>query len=233
VSFERLDRSVRRLLYLKLRMGLFARRTVPLESIPDVVGSARFLETARSIAQRSVTLVTDATGTVDSLRARPRDIALVTYGEENAGTVGNAMLKQLRAAGHTVTLFRLWPASGPESLDSAEALSRRDRYTVFAVSVKANAWKGSIGLPAEVARLIDETSRKRRAVLVSLGSPYIGLQVPHLRAFLLAWSANSVTEWAAARALSGQAPIEGRLPVSMPPAFPLGSGLHRGVRSQQ
>ncbi len=233
VSFERLDRSVRRLLYLKLRMGLFARRTVPLESIPEVVGSARFLEIARNIAQRSITLVTDGSGTVDSLRARPRDIALVTYGEENAGSVGNSLAKQLRAAGHTVTQFRLWPASGPESLDSAEAIIRRDRYAVFAVSVKASAWKGSIGLPEEVAKLIDETSRRRRTVLVSLGSPYIGSQIPHLRSYLLAWSANSVTEWAAARALSGQAPIEGRLPVSLPPSLPVGWGLYRGARSQQ
>jgi beta-N-acetylhexosaminidase len=95
--------------------------------------------------------------------------------------------------------------------------------------VRATAGKGTIGLPEEVARLIDETSRKRRAVLVSLGSPYVGLQVPHLRAYLLAWSGNGVSEWAAARALSGQAPITGRLPVSLPPAFPVGSGLVRGI----
>jgi beta-N-acetylhexosaminidase len=229
VSFERLDRSVRRLLFLKLQMGLFARRTVPLDSIPAVVGGAGFLEIARNIAQRSVTLVADSIGTVDSLRARPRDIALVTYGEENAASVGSTFLKQLRAAGHTVTPFRIWPASGPASLDSARILIRRAPYTLFAVAVRATAGKGTIGLPEEVARLIDETSRKRRAVLVSLGSPYVGLQVPHLRAYLLAWSGNGVSEWAAARALSGQAPITGRLPVSLPPAFPVGSGLVRGI----
>ena len=39
-------------LLLKLRLGLFARRTVALDSIPEVVGAAGFLETARDIAQR-------------------------------------------------------------------------------------------------------------------------------------------------------------------------------------
>ena len=233
VTFERLDRSVRRLLLLKLQLGLFARRTVQLDSIPEIVGNAEFLETARAITQRAVTLVTDSAGTVDSLRARPRAIALITYGEENAASVGNGLLKQLRGAGHRVNLFRLWPPSGPSSLDSARAIIHANPYVIFAASVKANAWHGSIALPEDVAGLIDETSRRRRTVLVSFGSPYIGAQVPHLKSYLLAWSGNGLSEWAAGRALTGEAPINGRLPVSLPPTIPLGWGLDRGNRSQR
>jgi beta-N-acetylhexosaminidase len=233
VTFERLDRSVRRLLMLKLRLGLFARRTVALDSIPEVVGAAGFLETARDIAQRSVTLAEDRGAVVDSLRARPRSIALVTFGEENAGSIGNILLRQLRNAGHRATLFRLWPASGPASLDSARALIRENPYSVFAVSVKVNAWKGKVELPEPVAKLIDETSRRRRAVLVAFGSPYIAMQIPHLPSYLLAWGSNGLSEWAAGRALAGLAPITGRLPVSLPPTFPLGGGEERGTRSLQ
>jgi beta-N-acetylhexosaminidase len=229
VTAARLDASVRRLLLLKQRLGLFTSRTVRLDSVPAIVGAARFLETARDIAQRAVTLVADSQGVVDSLRARPRRLTLVTYGEENAGSVGNTLIRQLRAEGHQVIPFRLWPASGSESFDSARTVIRQNTYTIFAASVKASASKGSVELPEAVAKLIDETLRKRRAVLVSLGSPYIGLQIPHLRAYLLAWSATGPSEWAAARALTGQAPITGRLPVSLPPAFPVGAGLDRGV----
>jgi beta-N-acetylhexosaminidase len=229
VSFDRLDRSVRRLLMLKLRLGLFAHRTVALDSIPTVVGDARFLETARDIAQRSMTLAVDRGAAVDSLRSGPRALAVVTFGEENAGSLGNTLLRELRSGGHRATLFRLWPASGPASLDSARALIRRNPYVVFAVSVRASASKGKVEMPEPVARLINETSRRRRAVLVAFGSPYIGLQVPGLRSYLLAWGSNDLSEWAAARALTGLAPISGRLPVSIPPIFPLGSGLQRGL----
>lgn len=231
VPRERLDRSVRRLLLIKRRLGLFTRRTVPLDSVAEVVGSAPFLETARDIAQRSVVLVADSTGTVDSLRARPRPVTLVTYGEENAGSVGAVFARRLRDAGYKVTLFRLWPASGAASLDSARTIIRRNGYAIFAASVKATAWKGSVGLPPQVARLIAETVLRRRTVLVSFGSPYIGMQVPHLRSYLLGWTANGLGEWAVSRALSGQAPVTGRLPVLIPPGFPLGTGLDRGVPS--
>ncbi|MEO8141004.1 MAG: glycoside hydrolase family 3 N-terminal domain-containing protein, partial [Gemmatimonadota bacterium] len=229
IPHERLDRSVRRLLLLKRHLGLFARRTVPLDSVPEVVGSARFLATARDITQRSVVLVADSTGTVDSLRAKPRPVTLITYGEENAGTIGNVLARRLRDSGYKVTSFRLWPASGAASLDSARTILRRNGYAIFAASVKASAWKGNVDLPPAVAQLIAETSRRRRTVLVSLGSPYIGMQVPHLRSYLLGWSASGLSEWAVSRALTGQAPITGRLPVFIPPGFPLGSGLDRGV----
>jgi len=227
VTYERLERSVRRVLFLKWRLGLFQRRTVPLDSIPETVGAARFVALARDMAARSIVLAADSLGTVDSLRAAPRSIALVTFGEENAGTVGNTLARHLRAAGHRVTLFRLWPASGPESLDSARALTRRMPYTVFAISVRHRENKGRVNIPEAVAKLVDETSRRRRAVIVSLGSPYITTQIPHARSYMLAWSSNAVTEWAAARALSTSVPITGRLPVRLPPAFDVGHGLFR------
>ena len=59
------------------------------------------------------------------------------------------------------------------------------------------------------------------------------MQVPHLRSYLLAWGSNGLSEWAAGRALGGQAPITGRMPVSLPPAFRLGTGMERGTRAQR
>ncbi len=47
ITPERLDRSVRRVLQIKRDLGLFTRRTVALDSVPEIVGSARFLEEAR------------------------------------------------------------------------------------------------------------------------------------------------------------------------------------------
>jgi beta-N-acetylhexosaminidase len=227
ISRERLDQSVRRILLTKLRQGLMARRTVALDRVPEVVGRAEFLATARDIARRSIVLVSDEQGTVDSLRARRRPIALVTYGDENAPAVGNMLASQLRTDGFTVTAFRLWPASGPESYDSAEAILRKNRVGVFAISVKATASKGTVAMPEPLAKLIDQAARKQRTVLVSLGSPYLISQTPHVRSYLLGWSANAVTEWAVASALSGRSDITGRLPISLPNKFPLGYGLVR------
>jgi beta-N-acetylhexosaminidase len=228
ITYDRLNRSVRRLLQVKRRLGLFRHRTVPLDSVPETVGSARFLDQARAIAGRAVVLVRDSLGAVDSLRSGPQRIALITYGDDNILSVGGTLLKELRQAGHQVTPFRLWPASGAASFDSVRILTRHNRYTIFAAAVKVNAAKGTIGLPDPVAALVEQLSLHRRLVVLSLGSPYIGLQIPHARSYMIAWANNPISEWAAARALSGRAPITGHLPVRLPPRYGVGFGLMRG-----
>ena len=224
VSEARIDRSVRKILALKARLGLFERRTVPLDGIPRVVGSEEHLRTALDVAERAVVLLADD-GALDSLRARPRRITVVAYGDEGNPVVGPMLVQELRAAGDTVSLARLWPSSGPASLDSARTALRASPFAVFAVAIRAVPWRGGIGMPDGLAALIDG-SAAGRTVLVSLGSPYIIAQTPHVRSYLIGWAANPLTETAVARALSGAA-IGGRLPIRVPPAYPLGAGLDR------
>lgn len=224
VSEARLDQSVRKILALKQRLGLFDRRTVTLDSVPRIVGSGEHLRTALDVSERSVVLLADD-GALDSLRARPRRITLVAYGDEGNPVVGPTLAQELRAAGNTVSLVRLWPSSGAASYDSARAAIRASPFPVFAIAIRAVPWRGGIGMPDGLAALIDQ-SPAGRTVLVSLGSPYIITQTPHARSYLIGWAANPLTEAAVARALTGGA-IGGRLPIRVPPAYPLGAGLAR------
>jgi hypothetical protein len=163
---------------------------------------------------------------VDSLRAGPRTLTLVAYGDEGSPAAGSSLAAELRARGHRVSLLRLTPASGPASYDSVRSALATSPVAIFAVAIRAAAARGTIGMPAPLAGLIDSTATARPAVLVSLGSPYIATQTPHIGSFLLAWAANPLSEQAAARALSGAA-ITGRLPVRIPPDQPVGAGLDR------
>jgi beta-N-acetylhexosaminidase len=227
ISRERLDRSVRRVLSLKQRLGLFEQRTVPLERVTGTVGSAANWETAREVASRSIVLLKDSLGTLGEMRQAPRHVALVTYAEEQNLTAGVTLAAELRAAGHTVSAFRLWPASGAASFDSVRALvGTGDAVPVFAIAVRPMPWRGTVGMPDGLAALVREVARIRPAILLSLGSPYLINQAPEPAAYLIGWSANPAAEWAAARALSGSA-IGGRLPIQVPPAYPLGAGLNR------
>src|SRR2546429_461504 len=82
VTPQRLAQSVRRVLEIKRRLGLFERRTVPLDSIPHVVGSKRFQDAANDIAVRSLTLVRDVGGRLHALRGHPGRLALIAYADE-------------------------------------------------------------------------------------------------------------------------------------------------------
>jgi beta-N-acetylhexosaminidase len=227
ITAERLDRSVRRVLEAKRALGLFRRRTVPLDSIPAVVGSAEFLGAARTMAERSLVMVKDVGGTVHGLRAARPPLSLIAYGEDDNRTIGTVLAGELRAAGFPVQVFRLWPGSGPASYDSAAAALARGRVALFATADRPIAGRGSIGLPAPLTDLISTTTRVRPTILISLGNPYLISRLPEVGSYLIGWRANAVTEQALGRALAGRAAITGRLPIAIPPLYPRGWGVTR------
>ncbi len=225
VTPQRLAQSVRRVLEIKCRLGLFERRTVPLDSIPHVVGSKRFQDAANDIAVRSLTLVRDVGGRLHALRGHPGRLALIAYADEANGSVGLFLTDLLRQGGDTVEYFRLWPMSGTLSYDSARATIARAPATVFITNVRPISGKGNIALPDSLAQLITLTDAARPTVLVSLGSPYLLNQTPAVRSYLIAWSGVRASERAVALALLGRVPLGGHLPTRIPPDYALGWGL--------
>lgn len=229
ITPERLEHSVRRVLQAKLELGLFDRRIVPLDSIPAVVGGARFLQEAREIAARSIVMVKDVNGTVHGLRRTKPPITLITFGEEDNRTVGLAVAAELRRQGLSIATFRLWPGSGAASYDSAAAALARRPVALFVTADKPTASRGTIGLPERLSALISAAARTGPTILVSLGNPYLIAGLPEVGSYLIGWRSNPVTEEAVARALAGAAPITGRLPISIPPLYARGWGVERRV----
>jgi beta-N-acetylhexosaminidase len=225
LSEARVDRSVRKVLALKRRFGLFTVRTVVLDSVPARVGAPEFQRTADDIAARSIVLVRDRAGVVARLRAAPHSIALVTYGDDRSPGVGQTLAAELRARGHSVTLTRLWPNSGEASRDSARTALAAATASLFAIAARPLPWDAErLTLPGPIARLIDAAAAERPTLLVSLGSPYTVRSTPAVGSYLIGWLANPTMERAVAGALSGAA-ITGRLPVRIPPLDTVGGGL--------
>ena len=224
IPTARLTASVRRMLEIKRRLGLFEQRTVPLDSIMSTVGTRPLLNAADDIAVRSLTLLRDTLGTLRRLRATRTRLALIAYSDEGNGGVGTRMTDILRLNGDTVDYFRLWPMSGPLSYDSARTVIGRNGTVVFAANVKPISARGTIVLPDSLARLVTLTDSAKPTVLVSFGSPYLLDQAPSVRAYLVAWSGVRASERAAARALLGLSPISGHLPIRVPP-YAIGDGM--------
>jgi beta-N-acetylhexosaminidase len=122
-------------------------------------------------------------------------------------------------------VIRLSAQSGTAALDSARVALAAARTTVAVIAVRAVSGRGSIGVPAPITDLLDTAASRQAMVLVSLGSPYVIRALPHVTSYLLGWSTVTAAEQAVAAALTGGAAITGRLPVSIPPRYPLGQGL--------
>jgi len=71
-----------------------------------------------------------------------------------------------------------------------------------------------------------------KTVVAALGNPYLAAEFPSIQNYLCAFSNVAVSEVSTVKALFGEIPVHGRLPVTIPGIAPRGSGLDRPARPQ-
>ncbi len=252
VSRARIDRSVRRLLAAKARLGLHRDARVDPASVALSVGTAEHRAVADRAAAASLTLVRDERGVVPlAPGARVLSVTWARPGELLAGRTFNATLRGVMGAGASagdsagVRASRergTFPAPpvhtarvGPETpwavYDSLLYLARQVDAVVIGAYVPPRSGAGSVGVPATLRAFVEAANRVEGAgaVVVSFGNPYLLSAFPGAGSYLAAWGGWEVSQRAAARAVAGAAAIGGRLPVSIPPLHRLGDGLDRAV----
>jgi beta-N-acetylhexosaminidase len=222
LSEARLDRSVRRVLAAKAAAGLHAQRDVDTEDLRARVGLRDHEEWSRRVAERSITLARGERGSLP-VAVEGRQVLAVIYNDRNHGS-GGEFVAALAERGARVLTLQLSKSSGPGDLARARRLARSADVTLFASFSRAVPWKGSLGLPGPVTRLADELAAAGAPVF-AFGDPYLLRQIPDARTYVLAWAGEPVNQRAAARALMGEIPITGRLPIDLPPAYRVGDGL--------
>jgi beta-N-acetylhexosaminidase len=230
----RVDSSVRRVLEIKRNLRLDQRRLVDLDSVRALVGDSAHLAVAATAAQRSITLARDSLGLVPLLTSgtvpRVLSITIATRTDLPAGATFNSELR------------RAIPSLRPElvnpedpSPDFARLLALADSSDVVLVSsyLSTGTNVSNPAAPEPIAQFMRDLSHRHpRTVVVAFGNPYLLQQVPDASSYLVAWGGFPVSQLAAARALLGEAPITGRLPISIPPLLRFGAGVDRLTQSR-
>jgi beta-N-acetylhexosaminidase len=223
LSESRIDMSVRRILAAKAAMGLREGAQVDLASLDARLATAEHETWARDVAERSITLVRGEPGGIP-IPVRGRTVLALIYDDRAGHRWGAAFEEALTEGGARVSTVRLSRRSGAAELDRARRLAAASDVTLVASFSRALPWKGNLGLPENIAALINELARAG-APVVSFGDPYLLRQLTGARTYLLAWSEMDASQRAVARALMGEIPITGRLPIDLPPDYPVGHGL--------
>jgi beta-N-acetylhexosaminidase len=239
VSRTRLDESVSRILRAKAFAGLHKQRTIDLEQVPATVGSRAHLAVAQEAAARSMTLVKDDRHQVPLTVPRDTPVLYLSMLDYPSGwqiaAPSRTFLPALKQHWPQVTAIELSDHTPLSELDLVRAMAPRYGAIVASVFVRANSGSGRLDLPAELVRLLQDLARTTARTSTPLvttffGNPYTAAFVPELPAILLTYDLYDVPELAAVHAIAGEAPIGGRLPISLSGMFPVGAGLDRPER---
>ena len=249
---QRIDASVKKLLMAKHEFGLHRDRFVDLEAVGRRVGVAANVASARTAAEKAITLVYDSVNLVPfrmPAQSRVVSISVTPRVDLSAGRTFDAELKSAypqllsltlspevvfdntagAAAGGTGA-YRAnpEPALLPASVENAVNIARGADIVIVSSYIGASTNTATMAPTRGLPDLIDGLRRAgTKVVLVSFLNPYLALGLPRTDAHLIAWSPWTMSQRAAARALLGRVPIGGQLPITLPGIAPYGAGLRR------
>jgi len=222
---SRIDASVRRILAAKSRVAMTVGDP---EEIFRVVDSAETRELAAEIARKAITLVRLEDGVLP-LRKEARVVELVVSELAESGNPLPDLDRELRRRLTTPPqLFFLdGRAAEGDLAPIVEAAGSAD-VIVVALAVRARSGAGTIAVPPIARQLLGRLAVSRAPIVaVSFGSPYLLRDLPALRTYLCAYGIQPPLALAAVAALFGEAPIGGKLPVTIPGLYARGHGIDR------
>jgi beta-N-acetylhexosaminidase len=213
---ERLDASVRRILRAKARLGLNETRLVDVNALNEKFGSVVWQAESQEISDRGITLLRDTAHRLPLDGTKPARALLVSLYADPEPYPGEDLERELKSCFDSLTTLR---ADTKFVKANMLNLPPADSYDVaiLALFVRVSDRKGDVDVPADQLPLIDQLYKSGKPVItVSLGSPYLIERFPQAETWLSAFGISDVAQISIARALFGEIPISGHLPVTIP-----------------
>jgi beta-glucosidase-like glycosyl hydrolase/CubicO group peptidase (beta-lactamase class C family) len=216
ISHERLDASVRRILQAKARLELNKSKLVDLNGINGKFGRAPWQKEAQDISDRGVTLLRDTANRLPLSAAKPARALLLAMYADPEPYPGEDLERELRTRFDSVTTLRAdtrFVKAGTLKLPSPDTYD----VAILALFVRVSDRKGNVDVPPEQAALAEQIFHSGKPVItVGFGSPYLIENFPQAETWLGVFGISDVAQISVARALFGQIPIGGHLPVTIP-----------------
>jgi beta-glucosidase-like glycosyl hydrolase len=232
----RVDASVERILRAKAKAGLHRMKAVNLDAIADRVGTRANQAVADAVSAAAITLIKDARNQVPLALPKEAQVLYLSVLDYPSGwriaAPSRTFIPELRKRWPNVTSIELSDRTTPSEIELVRAMLPRYDAVVASVFVRTASFSGRMDLAPPLQRLLQDVTRatdasKRPFVTTFFGNPYAATFLPDLPAMLLTYDFYDRAEASAVRALSGEAPIGGRLPISLPGMFGPGFGLTR------
>jgi beta-N-acetylhexosaminidase len=230
ISRQRIDASAAKVMTAKQKVGVLRSRFVNLDHISDDLDSQRLDDLAQQVADHAITLVKDDKHLFPMPSAENSCLVVMTEGEFS--THGEALARTLVRQAPALKTYIVSSHSPADLLKdvATDAGACKQTYVAAFIAVAAN--RGSVSLEGGLNDFLKNLIQGSAPVaLISLGNPYLLRDFPNVSSYAATFSTASTSEVAAARAILGEIPITGKLPVSIPGVAKIGDGLDVPARA--
>jgi hypothetical protein len=218
----RIDESVRRILAAKAFAG--ARVGTPDEIFLGI-DTKEHRELAQSIARRAVTLVREQAGSLPMKKSARVVIITVSDFQEIVSPLPDFEREMRRRLTAPPQTFLIDSRTTPESIGPITAAAQNADAVIFAMAVRTRSGSGSIAVPESARKLLADLAPRIPTFAISFGTPYLLREIPDTGTYVCAYGIQPVMQVATVHALFGEAPVSGKLPVTIPGLAMRGAGI--------
>lgn len=251
---KNIDESVLKILRVKASLGLNCKRVVDLADVEREVARPDNVAMAQKAADEAIALVADSAKQVPLAHAEPvatgiaigvktSGIVAVVFSDRAQGSEGShAFSDELRKRVPDARVFFVNAASAAYQEDRILAEVSGAAHVIALAEAVPNPRRttagrsgGSAGLDSKPLQLLSSIVKTAgpKTTVVAFGNPYTGSAVPGIQTYICTFSNTSQSATSLVKALFGENPIQGKLPVSIPNIAERGTGLVRSAVANQ
>ena len=230
IAEERIDRSVRKLLIEKARLGLHKNRFVDEERVNALVGTPAHLALVQEVADRSLTLLRNER-ILPLYPDKLRNLVNIAVHKVDPDPSPAALAGKFAAAFPGIRNFVLRPDPAVRS-KIGEAAKKAD-LVILSLFVQRDRAGDPAPFREDDLDFLREiiASRPGSVIAMSYGNPHLIRKIPDVPAFLVGygeggWYGNQTVYFESfIKLLRGELAPGGKLPVDVSDIYPVGAGL--------
>jgi beta-N-acetylhexosaminidase len=224
IGVGRINKSVYRILSLKMERGLFKNPYVDEDAVPSKVGTPGHLGTADEITNKTVTLVKNDDDVLPLQANSSQDVLVTGWGVSTTKTLADSFAER----GATTEVYE--SGANPNEAQRQTAATKAGSKDLVVVSSQ-RAWISS----GQQELVRDLLATGTPVIVLAVRDPYDIAYFTDAPTYVATYSYSPVSLRATTRVLFGEVNPTGRLPVAIPTAddpdtelYPYGHGLSYG-----
>jgi beta-glucosidase-like glycosyl hydrolase/CubicO group peptidase (beta-lactamase class C family) len=214
------ERSVKKVLLAKYRLGLTEFNPIPLSNLEKDLNDTKGLAVKRKLTQHALTLLRNDNNWLPIDRIDTLEIASLSIGSAGVSPF-QASLSRFSAVEH----FQA-PKEMSESQQQRLLQTLSKKELVIASLHDMSQWAGkNFGVSASSIAFLEKLQERTQVIWVVFGNPYALANCTKAKILLMAYDDDPITQDLAAQGIFGAYGFRGKLPVTACPEFSYGDGI--------
>ena len=225
---SRINASVKRIFKAKAWLGLNQSRRTNFLSLVEKANTTKIRKEAQEMAEAAVTIVRDSSSKLPLDSRIISSVHLIVVTKNHQFQRATELETQLLARIESVQVDQLCSSESSSNLFQVKPSTKQVDLTIVALFTPLITGTGKINFSSKLSNQIRKLIQdKPNLIIVSLGNPYLLSHFPLASSYLCTYSNAEASQIAAVKALFGEIPVEGKLPVSLPGIANRTTGLKR------